>query len=227
MMKQGSLIKGALWLWAGGLACFFGPFLSMNLYRESSDYSAWALMTGFKGGELISEDFPINGYLWAACLAGILCLSCAIHINGMNFKNWREARKSNWPIVTLVSGIVGTICLFLDQEVYGGSAGRRLLSLMGAGHGWGWTLAVLCFGTAVCCIGGAYVWDMVESGEQTVQTVRPQEDEAKPDENENPMRTKLEKLKQQYLAGEITAAEYEREIDLVQKIAQEQPKNKK
>lgn len=211
-MKQDKVIKAAAWLWGIGLVCFCFPFITQYVSsygeRESYHMNAFTLMTKITSDGVLDEEFPINGYLWVAALAGIVCLVCAIHIVSV-CHDWAAARKSARPAVALISGAVGTICLFSFMNSY--DFPEYLLDWDGITikNGWGRNLALICFIAAFCCVVGAYIMEHTMAEEAEPDTGEVEAEKSTKEIAAGLMQFKLNKLKQTYLSGRITAQEYE------------------
>lgn len=213
-------LRGGFWLAVMGLCSLICPYIQGVGFFEDLNKNGLSLMLGV--GEL-----RFNIWLWLVLAAVVVCL-CYNSQARREQASRRPDKANQSAIVSVVAAGAGVAFLFLFRETMESAYGDSYLLLK---TDWGWMVALWCCLGAAACVIGAYVTGgatLKEEPEELKQpTQAPPKGAMKFDTQASLTRTKLEKLKQQYLAGEITAAEYEREIELVQKISQEQSKDKK
>lgn len=225
-MRQRGCIRAAAVLWIVGLVGFCFPFMRLNNYSGSFGLSGAALITGVTVHEEIQDSLTINGYLWVSLLAALVCIYCVEHILSRDYESWEDARSSLRPILSVIIGGLALLMLILYPNSYGNE--WRLASKLGMARlGFGWGLTLVCFILAPGCVIRAYLMGRLDditgtdlstsTAEETPVCPAPCEDKAEL------IHQKLIRLQEQFLKGEITAAAYEQERRLVEKIAAELP----
>lgn len=213
-MRYQRWLKGGFWLTVVGLCSYIFPFMQGVGFRETLSENGLSLMLGV--GEL-----RFNGWLWLVLVAGIVCL--CYNVQARREHASRQPDKANQAaLVSAIAAGAGAVLLFLFRENIESAYATDYFMPK---TDWGWIVALWCCLGAAACVIGAYATGGATLEEEPEQPEEPMRDAPKGamkfDTQASQAQTKLAKLKQQYLAGEITAEEYEREIELVQKIAKE------
>lgn len=207
MTRRGCFVA-AFWAWGIGLCCFILPFLSGKYRGEAMHMCGLELM--FAG-----EGAPFNGYLWVAALAGIVGLICLgsawseVDIEGVEDKA---------PLFAFIIGAVGAFCLSKSTDMY------LEYNMIGnyAGDGWGKEIAVWCFiGGAICAL-VAYLLPMLKRTTAGASSGANVNMGLRTGSEKELIQLRLRELRTKFLNGQITADEYEKTKDMLEKMEKEQ-----